>query len=53
MTSPDTFSYRATDGRQLAGYHWAPQDGHRSQAPSFSSMAWVSTSADTTTSPTR
>jgi alpha-beta hydrolase superfamily lysophospholipase len=27
MTSPDTFSYRATDGRQLTGYHWAPQDG--------------------------
>ena len=27
MTSPDTFSYRAADGRQLVGYHWAPRDG--------------------------
>jgi alpha-beta hydrolase superfamily lysophospholipase len=28
MTSPDTFSYRAADGRQLAGYRWAPSNGH-------------------------
>jgi alpha-beta hydrolase superfamily lysophospholipase len=28
MTSPDTFSYRAADGRQLAGYRWAPSNPH-------------------------
>ena len=27
MTSPETFSYPASDGRQLVGYHWAPQVG--------------------------
>jgi alpha-beta hydrolase superfamily lysophospholipase len=27
MMTPDTFSYRCTDGGQLAGYRWGPDDG--------------------------
>ncbi len=25
--TPDTFTYRSADGRQLAAYRWAPHDG--------------------------
>lgn len=28
MAAPDTFSYRAADGRQLAGFRWAADDGN-------------------------
>jgi alpha-beta hydrolase superfamily lysophospholipase len=29
VTAPDRFSYRSADGRQLAGYRWASDDGQR------------------------
>ena len=30
MIAPGKFSYESADGRRLAGYRWAPQDGQSS-----------------------
>ena len=50
---PDTFSYRSADGRNLPAIAGLLAGAKRVRASSYSSMAWASTFADTTTLPAR